>query len=377
MEAYPTLSGEVYSLPGLVCAMSLSGELDAVAAPVLAQVGTQYVEPGQDVVVDVSAAELVSAAAIGVLCDLTHAAERRGHRMIVVANGLAAEMMALVTPVVLTVVASTSEAFDLLGLGRDLVLSVRRRVDIRRMHVRANIARTLDLVRERYRLDGADTAFALMTAASQRHNVPLRILAGAVLDVREPTGRRWFPSRLTRPAPRLPFKPADTPASTMTKALDLTMETAASRLGSAQTLDPFHTGLTLDRQRGFEPQFAETFAHVTEGTVCSLAFHERAQVMIADIETDDRLREYDQTELRKREVRAVQSTPVLAPGGRCLGVVSTHYTDDDPLPRADALRAVSSVAGQVGEWLDWYRRTVVFDALEYLHAQASEAGLRH
>jgi GAF domain-containing protein len=163
----------------------------------------------------------------------------------------------------------------------------------------------------------------------------------------------------------------------MTKTLDLTMERAASRLGSAQSVDPFHTGLTLDRQRGFEPEFAETFAHVTDGTVCSLAFHERAQVMVADIETDDRLRESDQTELRKRGVRAVQSTPVLAPDGHCLGVVSTHYTDDDPLPGADALRTASTVADQVGEWLDWYRRTVVFNALEYLHAQASDATRRH
>ncbi|HJP72676.1 MAG TPA: STAS domain-containing protein [Pseudonocardiaceae bacterium] len=377
MEEYPTLRGEVYSLPGLVCAVSLSGELDAVAAPVLAQVGRQYVEPGQDVVVDVSAAKLVSAAAIGVLCELTGSVERRGHRMVVVATGLTAEMMDLVTPTVLTVVASVGEAFDLLGLGRDLVLSVRKRVDVRRMHVRANIAKTLDLVQDRYRLDGSDTAFALMTAASQRHNVPMRILAGAVLDIREPTGSRWFPGRLSVPAPRLPFKPANTPAATMSKTLDLAMARAGSRLGSAQTVDPFHTGLTLDRQRGFEPDFAETFEHVTSGTACSLAYHERSQVMVADIETDDRLRDSDQTELLNRGVRAVQSTPLLAPDGHCLAIVSTHYTDEDPLPGADALREVSTMAGQVGEWLDWYRRTVVFNALEYLHAQASEAGQRH
>lgn len=376
MQRYPSLRGEVYLLPDTVCVLSLSGELDAVAAPVLAQVFAHDIEPAQDVVIDVSGASLVSAAAIGVLCEFTGAVSDRNRRAVVVATGLSADMLVLASPSTLTVVAAVRDALHLIGLDRDIALPVPRRVDVRRMHVRANIAKTLDVVCERYRVDTPDTAFALLTAASQRHNVPIRLLAGALLDVREPSGGQWFPGRRRQAAPRLPFKPGSTPGSTMARALDLMMASTCSRFGSAQTVDPFHAGLSLDHQRGFEPDFVETFAQVTDGTACSLAYHTREQTVVADIATDDRLRGTDQTNLLNARVRAVQSTPLLAPSGHCLGVISTHYSDRADLPPAAELSHVQTVAEQVGGWLDWYRRTVVFDALEDLHAQAATVSAR-
>ncbi len=365
MNRYPSLRGKVRSLPGVVSVVSLAGDVDAVAAPVMAQIFAQYTEPGQDVVVDLTDVSLVSAAAMSVLTEFTG----RTRRVLVVATGLAAETLNLA--VSLTVVGTLTDALGMLGLGL-VALPAPRRVDIRRMHTRAYIARTLDVVCRRYGLDSPDAAFAVMSKASQRHNVPLRILAGAVLDIREPTGAHWFPGRLARPAPRLSFTPAGTPASTLAGALDRIRAHTGARLGSAQSVDPFHTGLVLDRQFGFDADFADAFAHVTDGTAASLAYRTRQQTVIADLATDARLRGTDQTVLLTAGARAVQSTPVLTPDGRCLGVMSTHCADADDLPSSAALRHVEAVAEEAGEWLEWYRRTVVFDALEYLHREARD-----
>jgi GAF domain-containing protein len=238
------------------------------------------------------------------------------------------------------------------------------------MRARIHIAAALRLLCERYGLPDTRTAFDLVRAASQRHNVPVRVLAGAVLDTRAPDGSMWFPGRRPQAEPELPFPTLDTPGATLGRALDAVLELTRAHLGSAQSVDPFHGGLNLERQRGFDPDFADTFATVAAGTVCTHAFDTRQQTVVADLSSDPRLAGSAQTPLLEAGVRAVQSTPLLTADGDCVGVISTHYPDALGLPGTGVLRHLTDVAAEVGGWLAWYRRTVVFDALEHVHQQA-------
>lgn len=51
-------------------------------------------------------------------------------------------------------------------------------------------------------------------------------------------------------------------------------------------------------------------------------------------------------------------------------MVSTHLSRPGPALSAAQARVLDEIGGQAGSWLAWYRRTVVLDALEYLHHRA-------
>ncbi len=68
----------------------------------------------------------------------------------------------------------------------------------------------------RYELPGPDAAFTLLREGSQRHNLPLRVLASAVVTAPPPqSGTRWFTARSAHLPPPTPGSCADT-ASTHT-----------------------------------------------------------------------------------------------------------------------------------------------------------------
>ncbi|WP_318306503.1 GAF and ANTAR domain-containing protein [Amycolatopsis solani] len=368
VNGYPDVNAEVRFVPDAVCVVAFSGRLDKVAAPTVAQVLAEYVPPGERLVVDLTRCTVVAAAGAAVLRD----AARTTASTVIVAIGAAATAVKLIAPGPgADLAGSTGEALRLLGLPPDFALPAPAVIDVRRMHTRAHIARSLRAVRRRYGVP-EPVAFGLMREASQRFNVRLRLLAGAVLDLREPCGPEWFPGRRRIPRPRASFRSRTTPATTLCEALDRVLSLSGSDRGSTQTADPFHIGLWLEGHRGFDDAFAGTFAMVTGGTTCSLALRHRRQVVSTDLETDPHLAGTDQSGLLRAGVRAVQSTPVLGPGGSGLGVLSTHYRDPGALPGDADLRRIATVAEEAGEWLDWYRRVVVFDALEHLHQRGRD-----
>ncbi|MFF9119832.1 ANTAR domain-containing protein [Streptomyces massasporeus] len=71
----------------------------------------------------------------------------------------------------------------------------------------AGRTRAQGIVRERYALPDAESAFALMQLASQRYNVKLRTLAGFLVAAPRPDGPEtlWFPRRVRGPEPDLTF----------------------------------------------------------------------------------------------------------------------------------------------------------------------------
>ncbi len=55
----------------------------------------------------------------------------------------------------------------------------------------------------RYGLPDPGSAFRVLREASQRFNVPLRVLVSAVVVARPPDGEVWFPGRRSLPVPQL------------------------------------------------------------------------------------------------------------------------------------------------------------------------------
>lgn len=64
---------------------------------------------------------------------------------------------------------------------------------------------------------------------------------------------------------------------------------------------------------------------------------------------------------------------VTAAGG-CGGVVCVHRADPGVWLSEGQTAALDALARDLAAWRSWYRRTVVQDALEYLHAHGSSGG---
>ena len=80
--------------------------------------------------------------------------------------------------------------------------------------------------------------------------------------------------------------------------------------------------------RGFEAEFLNQFDTVcsNHGCACSTALNERSRIVVADVGTDRRFSDDSRGVLLRANVRSVQSTPLIEPSGRFVGMVSTHYS---------------------------------------------------
>jgi GAF domain-containing protein len=194
---------------------------------------------------------------------------------------------------------------------------------------------------------GPDEAFELLRRASQRFNVPARVLAARLVD------------RVQRPGPQaaqvLHKAPRDSrDAPTLEALLDEVLEFALTVLhaerGNVQLADPATGALKIAAQRGFGPEFVEYFAAVTDDTsACGRAAQQHAQVVIKDVTTDPGFAPHREIALASG-FRAVQSTPLVNRAGRLVGMLSTHYPRPTTPPHRD-LQLVSRVGVLVGESL--------------------------
>ena len=96
--------------------------------------------------------------------------------------------------------------------------------------------------------------------------------------------------------------------------------------GNVQLLEENGAALQIAAQRGFEPEFTNHFAAVTsdDASVCGRALRRGERVIVEDIERDPELEPHRDI-LRQAQCRAVVSTPLVASGGRLLGVLSLHF----------------------------------------------------
>lgn len=101
-----------------------------------------------------------------------------------------------------------------------------------------------------------------------------------------------------------------------------------SDFASMQILDPDRGELRLLANLGFDPMAAAFWEWVRtdSGSSCGKALAIGQRVIVADLETCEFVANTDDLQTYRRlGIRAVQTTPLIARGGRPLGMISTHW----------------------------------------------------
>jgi len=194
---------------------------------------------------------------------------------------------------------------------------------------------------------GPEEAFDLLRRASQRFNIPVRVLAARLVHGVQRPG----PQAVQVLHAALRVSPA---APALGALLDEVLEFALTLLhaerGNIQLADPATGALRIAAQRGFGPEFMEYFAAVTDdGSACGRAARHHAQVVITDVTTDPGFAPHREIALASG-FRAVQSTPLVNRAGHLVGMLSTHYPRPTTPPRRD-LQIVSRFGALAGESL--------------------------
>lgn len=375
------------------------GEVDALACDSFREQLADFVDAHDgDVIVDLSDVRLIAAAGVRVLLDTADrlAGTTRRLRLVCGAEVRRVLRAAQVTDVLETfahldaAVGAQAAALHRTAASRALdggseeLHRLRREVgDLRaKLRTRPLLSRALGVLQERYGLPDEDTAHRLLSEASQRHNLKMRVLADALLHAPRPASTaspRWFPGRSRTPAPPPAFLPpgrrhALDPAELLDALLQAALACTATAAGYAQRFDPGVDGLRLERHEGLPPDLVALLADVGgDGTCCGLALRRRSRVTVEDVANSLVLPAGPVNgALLRAGLRAVQSTPVLAPSGRCLAVVSTCAPEPGRTPTTAQQAELDRLAAEAGRWLQWHQRTTVLDALEHLHQRARE-----
>ena len=112
--------------------------------------------------------------------------------------------------------------------------------------------------------------------------------------------------------------------SMVESAIDAALVAARARKGNLQLRCP--DGLRIVAHRGFQQAFLDFFARVHDtGAVCGRAMASGARIVVPDVAADPISASAAGSVLLEADVRAVQSTPILAASGELLGMISTHY----------------------------------------------------
>jgi GAF domain-containing protein len=109
------------------------------------------------------------------------------------------------------------------------------------------------------------------------------------------------------------------------RALDGAISLLGADFGNIQLRDSRGDALRIVTQAGFNTEFLDYFATVTDGgSACGRAASQQAQVVIVDVNEDGAFAPHRQIASASR-FRAVQSTPLVDSTDRLFGVISTHF----------------------------------------------------
>ncbi|MEU7426107.1 ANTAR domain-containing protein [Streptomyces sp. NPDC040750] len=225
----------------------------------------------------------------------------------------------------------------------------------------------------RYGLPDSGSAFRALREASQRFNVPLRVLVSAVVVARPPEGEVWFPGRRPLPVPplRLLGRGGRDPRyrrQMVDAVLREALAIGRAPAGYVQFVDPAVNALTLETHHGCAEAYLD---HVVrgrgDGTADAAARTRGRPVTVADVATDPLLCDENRRALLTTGTRALQSVPVLSSAGSCTGVITLLRSDAGDRPTAARDEALGALARDTAAWLSWYHRSVLLDALEHLH----------
>ncbi len=337
----------------------VSGVVDAESSGYLRMRLVELVNPaGGDVIMDLQGVLELSTPGVAVLIDMAERLAGEGRRLRL-AQGSGGGLP--------------------MGPVHDELRRLRKEVrDLRgQLRTRPLVARALGILQARYGLADEAAAHELLRDASQRHNLKMRSVASAVLAAPPPgpaAGEQWFPGRVRRPAPEVAFltRTEQGLSAFLNALLDTALACMNTTMGSVQLVDQDQGGLRLERQRGLTEDFVDFFGHVDgEDTVCGLALRKGERVVVADVTTDPACAGTEAGEvLRAAGACALQCTPITTPTGQVVGMVSTHHHESGRVPNAAEAAELDRIAAEAGAWLHWHQRTVVPDALEYLHRSA-------
>jgi PAS domain S-box-containing protein len=135
------------------------------------------------------------------------------------------------------------------------------------------------------------------------------------------------------------------------EVLDAAIALQGADFGNIQVLDAETRALVIAAQRGFQADFLEYFARVSDtAATCGRAMKLRARVIIEDVESDPVFAPHRPI-AASAGFRAVQSTPLFSRSGEFLGMLSTHFREPHrPLPRE--LRFTDLCAVHAAEIID-------------------------
>ncbi|WP_225826266.1 GAF domain-containing protein [Streptomyces naphthomycinicus] len=235
----------------------------------------------------------------------------------------------------------------------------------------------------RYSLPDPAAAFALLRAGSQHHNVPLRVLASAVVTAPPPrTAAEWFPGRRHIPPPAIRLTCADPVDPRDRRQVLRAAVYEAVTLADADAAEIHLTdavqdeALVLEAHHGLDAAYRDCMALVGgPPAVCARAQAEGRPVTVPDVAAEPELASHPVGRAALAVgSRALYCTPMVMNDGQCTGVLGVHRADPGAwlTPGEEAL--LDALAGDLAAWRSWYRRTVVQDALEYLHAHGSAGG---
>jgi GAF domain-containing protein len=142
------------------------------------------------------------------------------------------------------------------------------------------------------------------------------------------------------------------PHAMLTRILNAALTTMHADMGNIQLLDARSCGLRIQAHHGFGDRFLEFFNCMHDGqTACGTALKNRSQIVVADVTHSSMFRDTPVLEvLLDAGVRAVQSTPLVAPSGCVLGVMSTHWRAPHR-PSDRELRSLRVSAAAAGDWV--------------------------
>ncbi|MGW4569283.1 ANTAR domain-containing protein [Streptomyces sp. NPDC004561] len=231
----------------------------------------------------------------------------------------------------------------------------------------------------RYGLPDSGSAFRALREASQRFNVPLRVLVSAVVVARPPDGDVWFPGRRSLPVPQLRILARGGPdprcrGRMIEAVLREALAIGRAAAGHVLSVDPAVNALTLETHYGCSDAFLDHLVRGRdEGTAEAVARTRGRRVSVPDVAGDALLSDDSRRALLGTGARALQCLPVLSSAGSCTGLITVHWPDAGHRPAPAQAEAFGVLAADTAAWLAWYHRSVLLDALEHLHRKLTRA----
>ena len=128
------------------------------------------------------------------------------------------------------------------------------------------------------------------------------------------------------------------------------IKATSADFGDVQLFDSTNRVLRIVAYHGFGSEFVDYFKTVSDSKECvcgvamsGVAMSGRTRIVVTDVATDPVFSDQSRGVLLRAKVRSVQSTPLIDPLGKFVGIVSTHFTrPGSPMP--DLLGYVDNLA---------------------------------